>query len=115
MNRLKAYLNQMKGRDWAVNLLLYLIGIGLMPFGVVLTINSHLGAGGYDALNFALGDRLGINTSYAKNSSSHNHYARFCFPGTDPADSEFLCAGKPSAANPFSPSEKSCVHRGTYS
>lgn len=65
MDRLKAYLNQMKGRDWAVNLLLYLIGIGLMPMGVVLTVNSHLGAGGYDALNFALGDRLGINTSYA--------------------------------------------------
>lgn len=65
MNWLKSYLQKMSPRDWAVNLLLYLIGIGLMPLGVVLTINSHLGAGGYDALNFALGDRLGINTSYA--------------------------------------------------
>lgn len=65
MNRIKAYLCQMGCRDWAVNLLLYLTGIGLMPLGVVLTINSHLGAGGYDALNFALGDRLGIHTSYA--------------------------------------------------
>lgn len=65
MERLKRYLQKMSPRDWAVNLLLYLIGIGLMPMGVVLTINSHLGAGGYDALNFALGDRLGINTSLA--------------------------------------------------
>ena len=31
--------------------------------GVVLTINAHLGAGGYDALNFALAERLRINTS----------------------------------------------------
>lgn len=52
-------------KDWAANLILYLIGIGLMPLGVVLTVNSHLGAGGYDALNFALGERLGINTSLA--------------------------------------------------
>lgn len=36
-----------------------------MPLGVVLTINAHLGAGGYDALNFALGNKLGINTSLA--------------------------------------------------
>lgn len=33
-----------------------------MPLGVVLTVNSHLGAGGYDALNFALGEKMGINT-----------------------------------------------------
>ena len=43
----------------------YLAGIILTPMGVVLTINSHAGAGGYDALNFAIGDRLGINTSIA--------------------------------------------------
>ncbi len=36
-----------------------------MPLGVVLTVNSHLGAGGYDALNFALGEKMGINTSLA--------------------------------------------------
>lgn len=35
----------------------YLTGIVLTPMGVVLTINSHAGAGGYDALNFAIADR----------------------------------------------------------
>lgn len=65
MNWQNGLKQNMKGRDWAVNLILYLIGIGLMPLGVVLTVNSHLGAGGYDALNFALGDRLGIQTSLA--------------------------------------------------
>lgn len=55
----------MRRKDWLVNLVLYLIGVGLMPLGVVLTVNSHLGAGGYDALNFALGERLGIQTSLA--------------------------------------------------
>ena len=43
---------------WACNLALYGIGVGIMPMGVVLTINAHLGAGGYDALNFALAERL---------------------------------------------------------
>ncbi len=57
--------SKMDQKDWAVNLLLYLAGIGLMPLGVVLTVNSHLGAGGYDTLNFALGEKLGINTSLA--------------------------------------------------
>ncbi len=65
MNWWNTLKKKMNGRDWAANLLLYLIGIGLMPLGVVLTVNSHLGAGGYDALNFALGDRLGIPTSLA--------------------------------------------------
>lgn len=50
---------------WGQNLLLYAIGVGIMPLGVVLTVNAHLGAGGYDALNFALGERLHINTSLA--------------------------------------------------
>ena len=44
--------------EWACNLALYAIGVGIMPMGVVLTINAHLGAGGYDALNFALAERL---------------------------------------------------------
>ncbi|HIT91242.1 MAG TPA: membrane protein [Candidatus Merdenecus merdavium] len=48
-----------------LRILLYMIGIMVMPFGVVLTINSHMGAGGYDALNFALGETLHIKTSYA--------------------------------------------------
>lgn len=65
MNWWKNHNQQMTAKDWAVNLLLYLIGIGLMPLGVVLTVNSHLGAGGYDALNFALGDQFHIPTSYA--------------------------------------------------
>lgn len=47
------------------NFLMYFIGIAFMPAGVVMTINSDLGAGGYDALNFALGNTLGIKTSYA--------------------------------------------------
>lgn len=42
---------------------LYLIGVGIMPLGVVLTINAHLGSGGYDALNFAIADLMKINTS----------------------------------------------------
>ena len=42
-----------------VNLVLYLIGIILMPVGVVMTIMSGLGAGGYDAWNFALAGLLG--------------------------------------------------------
>lgn len=42
-----------------VNLVLYLIGILLMPMGVVMTIMSGLGAGGYDAWNFALAGVLG--------------------------------------------------------
>ena len=65
MNWLKNYFKKLSLRDWTVNVILYLIGIAIMPLGVVLTVNSHLGAGGYDALNFALGDFLGINTSYA--------------------------------------------------
>lgn len=52
-------------KDHVVNLILYLIGVCIMPLGVVLTINAHLGAGGIDALNFAIADRLGINTSIA--------------------------------------------------
>jgi len=47
------------------HVILYLIGVGIMPLGVVLTINAHLGSGGYDALNFALADKLKINTSIA--------------------------------------------------
>lgn len=52
-------------KDHVTNLVLYLIGVGIMPLGVVLTINAHLGSGGIDALNFALADKLGVNTSVA--------------------------------------------------
>ena len=65
MNWWRTWKSQMRTKDWWANLLLYLIGVGLMPLGVVLTVNSHLGAGGYDALNFALGEKMGINTSLA--------------------------------------------------
>ncbi|PHV72066.1 membrane protein [Sporanaerobium hydrogeniformans] len=56
---------KMTPMEWIKNLVLYTIGVGFMPLGVVLTINAHLGAGGYDALNFALADKLHINTSLA--------------------------------------------------
>ena len=52
-------------REKITHLLLYLLGVGIMPAGVVLTINAHMGAGGYDALNFILADILRIKTSYA--------------------------------------------------
>lgn len=55
---------QMK-QKYGKNILLYLIGVGFMPLGVVMTIKSHMGAGGYDALNFALADALECKTSYA--------------------------------------------------
>lgn len=58
-------LKTLNKKDHIVNLILYLIGVAIMPLGVVLTINAHLGAGGIDALNFAIADRLGINTSIA--------------------------------------------------
>lgn len=52
-------------KEKITNLILYFIGVGIMPAGVVLTINAHLGAGGYDALNFILAELLHIKTSYA--------------------------------------------------
>lgn len=45
------------------SLILYGIGIVFMPLGVVLTINAHAGAGGIDALNFIISEKLNINTS----------------------------------------------------
>lgn len=50
-------------RELCVHVLMYLVGIVVLPLGVVLTINSHFGAGGLDALNFAFGDWLHIPTS----------------------------------------------------
>lgn len=50
-------------REFSVHVLMYLMGIVVLPLGIVLTINSHFGAGGLDALNFALGDWLHIPTS----------------------------------------------------
>ena len=45
-----------------------------MPAGVVLTINAHIGAGGYDALNFVLAEHLHIKTG-----------------GSSPCLNQFLC------------------------
>lgn len=52
-------------REKVTHLVLYLIGVGIMPAGAVLTINAHMGAGGYDALNFVLADLLHVKTSLA--------------------------------------------------
>ena len=57
--------NTFSTRENLTHLVLYLIGVGIMPAGAVLTINAHLGAGGYDALNFVLADLLHIKTSLA--------------------------------------------------
>lgn len=61
---LEKYKNLTK-KEWAMHVILYAIGIVFMPMGVVFTINAHLGANGYDALNFALAELLHINTSLA--------------------------------------------------
>ncbi|MFT4107317.1 MAG: YitT family protein [Lacrimispora sp.] len=45
-------------------IILYLMGILIIPVGVVFTINSHAGAGGFDAMNFVLAKYWGINTSF---------------------------------------------------
>lgn len=55
----------MTPEEWACNLGLYAIGVGIIPMGVVLTINVNLGASGYDALNISLAEWLHINTSLA--------------------------------------------------
>lgn len=61
---LEKYKNLTK-KEWVMHVILYAIGIVFMPMGVVFTINAHLGANGYDALNFALAELLHINTSLA--------------------------------------------------
>ena len=53
------------GRERAIAFFLWCGGLALMTFGVVLTINGHLGAGGVDAMNFAMADALHVNTSVA--------------------------------------------------
>lgn len=42
---------------------LYLIGIMMLTLGVSLTVQSDLGAGSIDSINFALAHRLNINLS----------------------------------------------------
>lgn len=58
-------IKELSGKRLLVHIILYCIGVFIMPLGVVFTINAHIGAGGYDALNFAIGHQLGIPTSYA--------------------------------------------------
>ena len=65
MKRFLQKINSQSTRPLWLRLFLYLIGVGIMPLGVVLTINSHFGAGGVDAFNFALAEVLGIETSFA--------------------------------------------------
>lgn len=55
----------LKGKQLPISLFLYFCGMFSIGFGAVLTINSQAGAGGYDALTFALSERLGVPVSYA--------------------------------------------------
>lgn len=48
-------------KDIAVNLILYAIGVCIMPLGVILTVNSKCGAGGCDAFYFAVSAKTGFN------------------------------------------------------
>lgn len=50
-------------KDWMIELILYAIAIVLIPVGVVITINSHTGAGGYDAFTFAVASKLHMQPS----------------------------------------------------
>ena len=50
-------------REIAIHIFMYFIGVALLPAGIVLTINSHFGAGGMDALNFAFGTLIHLPTS----------------------------------------------------
>ena len=52
-------------REVIVHIIMYGLGVVLLPAGIVLTINSHFGAGGLDALNFAFGEFVHIPTSVA--------------------------------------------------
>lgn len=54
----------LQGKNLLVSLTLYLCGMIFIGIGAVLTINSHAGAGGYDALTFVLSERLGIRVSF---------------------------------------------------
>lgn len=54
----------LQGRELPVSLALYMVGMVAIGMGAVLTINSHAGAGGYDALTFVLSDICNIRISY---------------------------------------------------
>jgi len=66
MKMIQAIIEKWKGMnntDRVKNVITYLFGTLCMPFGIVLTINAHLGAGGVDAMNFAIADALHANPS----------------------------------------------------
>lgn len=50
-------------KEKIVHIFMYGIGVFFIPAGIVLTINSHFGAGGLDALNFAFGELIHVPTS----------------------------------------------------
>ncbi len=53
------------GAERVLAVILWAGGLAVLTLGVVLTINGHLGAGGVDAMNFSMAERLGVNTSVA--------------------------------------------------
>lgn len=50
-------------KEILVHIFMYALGVAVLPSGIVLTINSHFGAGGFDALNFAFGEFIHVRTS----------------------------------------------------
>ncbi len=50
-------------KEKSVHIFMYGFGVFFIPAGIVLTINSHFGAGGLDALNFAFGELIHVRTS----------------------------------------------------
>lgn len=58
-------LKTMNRNEWIKNIIFYGIGVFIIPLGAVLTVKAHLGAGGYDALNFVIAERMGMPVSYA--------------------------------------------------
>ncbi|RRD93158.1 membrane protein [Clostridiales bacterium COT073_COT-073] len=64
---LKTFFNSpyFRGKELVISLFLYFGGMFAIGFGAVMTINSQAGAGGYDALTFALSDHWNIPVSYA--------------------------------------------------
>ena len=56
-------LKQYTTKEITIHILMYALGVAVLPAGIVLTINSHFGAGGMDALNFAFGEFIHVRTS----------------------------------------------------
>lgn len=56
-------LKKYTSKEIFVHIFMYALGVAVLPAGIVLTINSHFGAGGIDALNFAFGELIHVRTS----------------------------------------------------